>query len=73
MSVPADRYVLLGGPVPKIFHGKLADLLASYKEAKQASAFFPGQYCVEAVYGGHRVAIAVYENGECTWNARVSS
>jgi hypothetical protein len=73
MAVAADRYVLTGGPVPKIFRGRLADLMASYKEAKAASERFPGEHFVEAVYGADRVAIAVYENGECTWSARVKN
>jgi hypothetical protein len=68
MTRPTDRYVLSGGPVPRIYHGTLAMLAQAVKDAGTESRFRPGvTFLLKACKGGERRNIAVFKDGECTY------
>ena len=67
MAVTADRYVRRGTAVPEIYHGTLRSLQLALSQTAGWSRRCPGPHVLEAVYGGTRVVLRVFEDGECTW------
>jgi hypothetical protein len=64
----ADRYLRTGTGIPEIYPGTLAMLARAVKAARQASARYPGEHYLEAVYPSGRLTVQVWEDGACTWS-----
>lgn len=68
-----DRYLLLGAPVPVIYHGTVEHMRQAMRDAQDASRGLPGQHCLFAISSDRAWRpIRVYEDGECTWVYRRS-
>lgn len=63
----ADRYLRTGAPVPAIYHGTMEALMGAIRDTQLVSARLDGQHFLEAVYGGSRKVLRIYEDGELTY------
>lgn len=62
------RYLLAGGPVPRIYPQDVAALRKAYKDAIRESTEHPGRpFVVFLIDEDGRRPLQVYENGACTW------
>lgn len=64
---PADRYVRLGGRLPQIYPGTLAELSNAIRDTRRDSESVPGRHLLEAVHAAGRRTVQVWEDGVRTW------